>query len=353
MPDHLFVLLGAGASLDCASGHVTRIDNYRPPLTSQLFDSKFESILNLYPLAESAAADIRPAVARDPIALEAFLRETLRDSPHRHLRRQFRAIPLYLQHLLFDISAWDPPHRGYTAHADNYSRLITAALELDEAVFITLNYDILLDRRLFVYADLVDMDSYIKAGENWSLIKPHGSVNWGRQVLSAWDRPSHDVFLAATFAALGDEFSLDEHITLRLAAEARGLRHEGADSSGGGGRLYYPALSAPLGPGDELVCPPNHVAHLREKLRAYDGLHLLVIGYSGLDDEVLKLLRESENSLRSLTVVSESEEAAIKTKNAITGAIGLAGFGLDQLISSGFDEYARSEGMRRRIDGLT
>src|SRR5437660_1326599 len=136
MPDHLFILLGAGASLDCTSPNVPEaILERRPPLTNELFASRFTNTLHQYRLAEATAADIQPAVAARAIALEEFLRTTLRDSPHAHRRQEFRAVPLYLQHLLFDASAWDPGHqRGYTPHPDNYNRLISAALELDEAV---------------------------------------------------------------------------------------------------------------------------------------------------------------------------------------------------------------------------
>jgi hypothetical protein len=75
MPDHLIILLGAGASFDCASGLVSRNGNWRPPLTSQLFDQRFQPTLNAYPLAEAAASDIQPIVAREqnPIPLEQFL----------------------------------------------------------------------------------------------------------------------------------------------------------------------------------------------------------------------------------------------------------------------------------------
>jgi hypothetical protein len=216
---------------------------------------------------------IQPAISAKTFALEEFLRTELGDSPHAHRRQQFRAVPLYLQHLLFDASAWDPEHnRGYTPHPDNYNRLISAALDLPEAVFITLNYDTLLDRRLFAYSPLTSMDSYTDAGENWSLIKLHGSVDWGRQVTKGWEAQSSDPYLAATFAAFGDDFTVERDVTLRLNADLRLVRQEG-QSSQAGGRLFYPALSAPLGPGDELVCPPNHVAYLRDRLVAYDGLN--------------------------------------------------------------------------------
>jgi len=177
-------------------------------------------------------------------------------------------------------------------------------------------------------------------------------VNWARRVLNEWTEAPTDPFLAATFAAIGDELKVDHPIELRLHPSIGTVRHEGGSSSQTGGSLFYPALSAPLGPGDELVCPDKHVAHLRERLQAHDGLHLLVIGYSGLDEEVLRLLGENDNHLRSLTVVSNSEEAAILTKNAITSVIGLGGVGLSKLFVRGFDEFARSGELQDRIADL-
>src|SRR5688572_27593928 len=59
--------------------------------------------------------------------------------------------------------------------------------------------------------------------------------------------------------------------------------------------LFYPAMSVPLGPEDELSCPPAHVGFLRSKLQESDGLHLLIIGYRGYDEKVRELLAESDN----------------------------------------------------------
>lgn len=346
MADHLIILLGAGASYACTSEQISgRRHYFRPPLTSELFEDRFGSILHEYRLAEAAAADIRPAVAAEPVALEAFLRDTLRDSPHPHRRQQFRAVPLYLQHLLFEISSWtygDEGH-GYTPNPDNYQRLISAALDLPEAIFITLNYDTLLDRRLFAYDPLEDMNSYIKPARNWSLIKLHGSVEWGYQVLNHWERLDDDPFLAETFARIEGDIALEQDPVLRLQASIEGARAEGMAPSFGG-RLFYPALSAPLGPGDELVCPPTHVDWLKQRLQAHDGLNLLVIGYSGLDEEVLKILRDSENSLRSLWVVSHNENAAMRTAGAITHAIGMGG-SQPQIFTEGFDSFAQGDSL--------
>jgi hypothetical protein len=231
---------------------------------------------------------------------------------------------------------------GYTPHPDNYNRLISVALDLEEAVFITLNYDTLLDQRLFTYSPLETMDSYTEAGKNWSLIKLHGSVDWGRQVMNDWQLLDNDPYVAATFATFGDDLTVHPDVTLRLSPDLRAARIEGTNSAAGG-RLFYPALSAPLGPGDEVVCPPNHVAHLSNRLKAYDGLNLLVIGYSGLDEEVLGILRNSGNHLRSLTVISQADESAQQTAQIITKAIGLGpGTGI-QTFGHGFNAFAQSD----------
>src|SRR5437660_170475 len=153
MPCRLLVILGAGASYDCAGPTIVdRHDDYRPPLVTQLFEPRrsFTQILHHYPLVESAAADIRRALAGGSVAVEAFLRERLRESEHEHDRLKYYAIPLYLQHLLFEVGSWSYlSRRGYTAHPDSYDRLINAALRVDEVTFVTLNYDDLFDRRLF------------------------------------------------------------------------------------------------------------------------------------------------------------------------------------------------------------
>src|SRR5689334_2678787 len=47
-----------------------------------------------------------------------------------------------------------------------------------------------------------------------------------------------------------------------------------------------PCLSVPLGPPDDLVCPDDHVDWLMTRMHQA-RYHLLVLGYSALDPEVL------------------------------------------------------------------
>jgi hypothetical protein len=325
MPCRLLVILGAGASFDCATGSGGQLHaDLRPPLVTQLFETRpaFTRILRHYPLAQKAAADIRPAIADSSVAIEEFLRETLRDSEFDHRRDQYWAIPLYLQHLLFEVSRWAyRPQSGYAEQPDCYDRLINAALQVDEVTFVSLNYDDIFDQRLFVHDALDSLSHYLSPNRNWALIKLHGSINWGRRVLNVptrvLGREATDSVFSQTFAHLGLDIKLSDEIELRPQSTVRETRlTHGSD-------LYFPALSAPLGAEDDLVCPPEHVTYLKKITGHHDPLDLLVIGYSGLDVSVLKLVSWGGRTIRSLGVVSDSKEHAVETSGRIMSIVNI------------------------------
>ena len=326
---------------------------WRPPLVTGLFstDEPFSSILAQYPYAQAAAADIRFHTANG-VALEAFLRERLRDARTPDRRRQYVSVPLYLQHLFHAIS----DSTRFTDNPDNYHRLVNATLELPEVIFVTLNYDTLLDRTLAIRSPLDSMDAYVEEGRGWSLVKLHGSVNWARLVVSLGlpsivtdDRPT----FARTFQALGADFELADEIVFRRSdqqgvdavAEIERLRFDN-----GPPRLYYPALSVPVGADDELQCPGSHVAFLRERLSALGALNLLVIGYSGLDREVINLLAESGSELRSLSVVSKTEDGAASTAQVFMDA--LPGTRDPSLFAGGFNDFASGPHLQACLDAM-
>lgn len=371
MPSRLLVILGADASWDCAVGEAPDIrPDLRPPLVSELFSNRsaFARILHQYPLAEQAAPSLRVATESGAVALEAYLRDHLRDSQHAFRRRQYWAIPPYLQHLLFAISTWryetveqgELGHEpsGYVAHPDNYDRLINAVLEVDEVTLVSLNYDTLLDQRLDPHGPLTTLDAYLAPAQNWALIKPHGSIDWGRRVLIEPEKTAarHDPFLAGWFAALGDAPELDNEITLRrlpTIGACRGIESGDWNTPRIGASVYYPALSAPLGAEDELACPPKHIDYVKNVTGHWDPLDVLVIGYSGLDRGVLDLLSWGGRSIRSLMVVRGSDSHAKETADRIRACVrvqdtvlgelpALFGRGFSRFVSEGvLDGYMR------------
>jgi hypothetical protein len=345
----LVVIIGAGASFDCSGpGVELRNLDWRPPLVTELFDTRarFARVLHEYRLAEMAAADIRPAIRSGAVAIERFLRERLRESDDPYARRRFRQVPLYLQELLFNAGRTNG--RGFTQHPDNYDALINAALALEDVVFISLNYDTLLDRRLFAYPPgLHSLDAYISPDPNWCLIKLHGSVNWGRPLTRQTDahiQPNTEILNSYFDQAADDEIGRD--IVLRNHDVLDDIRYEDR-------RLYYPALSVPLGSTDELVCPPHHVAHLERKLRELPALNLLVIGYSGLDQEVLRLLRDAGRPPTVLRVVNGDSERGALAAMAINQQFGSRGSYLEhQVFDGGFSEFVADGHLSRFISEL-
>jgi hypothetical protein len=135
----LVVLLGAGASYDCTSNAVQTDPELRPPLVKDLFASHLRTamILNSYPLAEMAAAEMRSLEPKS-FVLEEYLRTKLRGSEDVYAQLRYRQIPLFLQDLFFTISqkakASERGLLGYTRHADNYDVLLNLTLPLEKVV---------------------------------------------------------------------------------------------------------------------------------------------------------------------------------------------------------------------------
>lgn len=304
MIDELFVVLGAGASFDCAGEMFMKEAGWRPPLVRQLFDHRFQGILSSYPFAQAAAADIVPLLGDGTFQIEHHIASAYRSGTHEIARRKYLALPLYLQEVLYEC-------RNRFAHSpDAYDRLVTGLSDVPHVTFVTLNYDTLLDDRLDALRPRREMSWYVDAMPQWSLIKLHGSVDWGYRYHShPGESPSSPA------VDLADRLS--SQIDLRHGPygplDLREIRS-------GRGMVYYPALSVPVGASDELVCPPEHVRRLEQRLERAQPVHLLVIGYSGLDQEVIQILRRNDIRVGSLTVV-DAGDAADRAINRIADGL--------------------------------
>jgi hypothetical protein len=360
VPRRLVVIIGAGASFDCASELVNKRPELQPPLVKDLFAPRLAEFLDRYPLAQAAAADIRRAIApesENAVPLERYLREGLRDSEDMYAQRRYRQVPLYLQDVFLAASVTSG--RGFTTEPDNYNALINKALGLDDVLFLTLNYDTLLDDRLFIYGDLLDLNSYV-SDPKWALIKLHGSVNWGRRIVidaaSAFDMFDRASSRGEAIDRLevinklidgpGDLTFATDEIELRLQQDLGERRFDGREA------VYYPALSVPVGEEDELVCPREHLGAAGQRLQQPDGLNLLVIGYSGLDREVLQLLGESGSPLRTLLVANGDERAGLEAAERIQRAFGGSGVRTDNVFGGGFTDLVRTGALSNFVDSV-
>lgn len=244
------------------------------------------------------------------MTLERFLREEFRDSSHPPDRAKFHAIHFYLQELLIRIS------KGYTQHPDNYDRLIYATERLPRVVYISLNYDTIFDDRLrkLETGTLLHLDSYVDGNRRWQLIKPHGSVDWAQQLQQTPADLGNKAFWVQTPPDL-DVVPDSYRVMPGADADALRLDYSKPDVA------FYPALSAPLGSPDALTCPSGHLDFLRAEIAAQDKLDVLMLGYSGLDDEVLKLFAgKPVGHLQAVAGNQDQAQAAmIKLVTAING----------------------------------
>jgi hypothetical protein len=341
MVDQLVVITGAGASFECTRRHPFN-ESWRPPLVVDLYAEReaVMPILSYYPDARTLAPDLRAATRTGAAGLEMYLRDEVLNSSSAYDRRRYSSIPLYLQHLLLEVG------QHFTRHPVNYNRLVNASLRAaDEVVFLTLNYDRLLDRELEVHTPIQSLDDYVRLNCPWSLVKLHGSVNWVRRITNPVDVESADGYLARVIAELGEGLQVDDEIELAEGDDVGPMRRRGD-------ALFYPALSVPLGPDDQLNCPPTHLEFLRERLSAADGLNILSVGYSGLDSSLLELLKQSRNSLRSLFAVNHEGEKALEVATKIAGALG-AKAAPEVAFPGGFDSFAQSGGLEEYVERLS
>lgn len=311
----LFVIVGAGASHDASSKWSGLGMDVRPPLVKGLFDPSHNEILARYPLAQSAAPEIRDALqhGRDgqAVSLESHLRGMYRDADDPYDKRRFFSITLYLQDLLWQASQTD------RVHFDNTDRLVAALLRhFDHICFITLNYDTILDQALGKLDRISKMDDYIGYGR-WSLIKLHGSVDWGY-------RPEDDVSVDDPPADLAAHIATTIHLGQRqnvVRANAKSEPPRYFQVSVLEQEKLFPALTVPVGEEDEVVCPADHQTFLDERMASVDGLDLLILGYSAYDRTVVERIAQSEKRVRTLTVVNDGPTGAQAVVDRLTKLI--------------------------------
>lgn len=296
----LVVLIGAGASQGAGD-----LADPPPPLTTELFASQYHDVLRDYPLAAKAGRHIdeQTKASPTPPVFEDLLRG-LRESSHEHYRHIAQAVPFYLQELL-----WQQSERHYL-HATAYERLTRKLLELQSVYFVTLNYDVLLDRQLHSFRALNTLDAYIAPRSNWALLKPHGSVNWYWGLPSPTSPYTPHVDLAINRDQIGvmpPDFTLWNIRGLEFAQSIEPQRRISQVSR-------YPALALPEGPDDVIVMPQTHTEHLINGIARSAEIDLLIIGYSGYDKSILQLLRdalgENRTRIRRVTVVNLDEQSA-------------------------------------------
>jgi hypothetical protein len=319
----LLVVFGAGASFDSVHDlPPTRIlaalrptlpdqhfyENDRPPLANQLFDNRrefvsamarFPDCLPLIPMLRKSGVIVERELAR--------IQAQADDYPQVH--KELASIRYYLHVALWECQLrWETRHSGITNYATFLREIDRWRLAFHEKVcFVTFNYDTMLDKQLeqLLKVRFEVMKDY--AQQNYSLIKLHGSINWGREVIdfSGHRRHNlHDLIDAASEPRFSDRYRIVEGCPMYQMPKD--------------GALVFPALSIPVVNKDEFSCPRDHVAFLETALTKVTKM--ITVGWRATEAEFLRLLHTKVRANNpQLMIVSDSAENARETYNNLTG----------------------------------
>lgn len=341
----LTVILGAGASFDVVNSQSSDLLRYRselrfrPPVTANLFNTHEEwaEEYKKFPAVASLVQELRQALPEKhtSVNVEGFLR-SLKESPKNHRNNQFRQLPLYLQHYFYRVSI------NYCKWPANYSTLINKIfdLDLDKVIFVTTNYDLLFDQALelndatkFVLNDTAP-SKYIR-NKDWAYIKIHGSVDWGRSIKDSLIKNRGNTLPALLDNVIQLGASLEEALEQEIVID-KSFANENER------KLIYPAISVPVGE-SKFNCWPDHIQVLRDHLNQCQNY--LIIGFSGYDKDILKMLDEKDGGFGQVLFVSGSEDSANNAREQFR-SFGELGQKLqmhaDIYQGNGFDEFVRS-----------
>jgi len=239
---------------------------------------------------------------------------------------------------------------NYVDRPSCYIQLVEALL-LDsehEVLFLVLNYDSLLESALTHYFEghqFKVLNDYLPKERDFKVVKIHGSVNWFRRMnqLTHTEGTWIDVVRSITVEALSEvpetAIFIEDEVT-------------NVSSVGPNNMRVYPVLTAPLAGKslDQAVCPDSHLNFARDFLA--DCYKFLIVGTSGLDDDLMELLREKVRPSGGVYLhVVDSGAAAHKTRRnfqtKVRGFSETFPMGADNgLFQVGFKDYVSGPGIR-------
>ena len=335
------IVIGAGASYDCADENSQTNDAFRPPLTKRLFHNRpeFGKILAKYPGAEELSGEIRARTSSE--GLEDVLKElSTRKSPF--VRSQYHQVALYLQDLIKTCSS-----QYMQSGSTRYSELLRSFAEHEttglEYMILSLNYDMYLENAIDrLYGEkFLNVSSYVQPGRSWQYLKLHGSCHWGYRIpFSTVEWPGWQEWLK------DNEILLNQQYKPEPIVAGNGLAYYD------GRYVWYPALAVPLGSVKHFVCPRNQV-QLAEKFLS-ECHEFLIIGMSAADESIRNLLK-SVKSVDKCYIANGDADSCAEAFTRIAGsAVAFKSIRSDPnariYIKNGFIGLLRDDHLSRFLD---
>jgi hypothetical protein len=252
------------------------------------------------------------------------LRDEGTNKPRR--QRQLVAIRYYLQDMLNGCQrAWNSEVcRGVT----NYKTLLDTVeyfrKEKDPVCLVTFNYDTMIEDALpSDVKQIQDIKDYILGSSvSYSLIKLHGSVDWGREIGEILDK---NIPIPQQV--------IKRYPHLDVTDTYRRVQGQSPVTSFKDTRLF-PAIAIPVQSKLTYECPKQHVDTLHSLIPQVTKI--LIVGWRGTEKPFLKNLRTGlPNSMRVMIVCGYKRWGEETLKNLdLAESIRVADYGFSELVTT-------------------
>ena len=334
----LMVIFGAGALYDSSADYtpteedthwtptkdLVGLRSYRPPLANQLFELRksFATAAEKIPKCQLILNQLRnrPSDMSVEQQLEK-LREQALNYPEG--QRQLVSVQFYLQWIIGECqSEWNRSIDSHTTYRVLLGQ-IDRQLKGEPACLVTFNYDTLLEEAfLSLGRPFRSLDDYISESD-YKIIKPHGSVNWARELIFPKEVDKLDQLqFANDLIAQADTLQAGDGDRYCLTEDSD--RHQGRHwvvsymarpNDKPAFQAVLPAVAIPLEKKQDYVCPASHLEVLKECMSKADKL--LVIGWKGAEESFLQLLSTGLKRGIPKMVVSSGTDSAEKVKSTL------------------------------------
>jgi hypothetical protein len=264
-------------------------------------------------------------------------------------KREFAAVQFYLQRIVSECQAqWNERIKSHTPYRALLGQ-IHRQLKGEPVCLVTFNYDTLLEEA-FSSLDrrFESIDAYV-SGDDYKIIKPHGSVNWVREITGKMPaNPTDPLTVANRLISVADGLEPSDSYYLipeRDRKQLGWILSYYSIPGKPGVQEVLPAIAIPLQRKREYACPKMHAQVLEECILRTDKL--LIIGWKGAEENFLKLLSIGLKKGVPKMVVSSSRDSSEKILST------LQRFGIDgekwRLGESGFSTEVQSGSIERFI----
>ncbi len=342
----LIVIFGAGASYDSApsyppQSHESRQENVvnsRPPLADELFSNRpfFAGAISKFPRCQALIPDLRHLNRGESVerVLQRF-QEQAETYEERHC--QLAAIRFYLQSMMMQCERhWFDLAKGVTNYTTLLDQLEFWRNKRKELIcLVTFNYDRILEAALPTVDITIGKLPHYISSDHYKVIKLHGSVNWGREIIPP----------TAEFSQTGD--NLINEVINRAAELNISQSYQITEKMGRVGQaVFFPAIAIPVERKRVYECPPDHLEVLTACIPKITKL--MIIGWRATEYNFLHLLVENlRENLKGIVVSGSSESAkeviARLNENGIAGSfIASKGGFTDFILRHEADEFLKS-----------